>query len=309
MNRKYKDTLFVSLFRDPIRLRELYNALAKTDFGLDTPISINTLQNVLFMERRNDISFTIGDRIIVLVEHQATVNLNMPLRFLLYIARLYEKLVDNRAMYREKVISIPLPEFYVVYNGNKPQLDFQELKLSDAFMIPGSLKREAGGVNLDLTVKVININLGHSPEILKRCETLGMYAEFVERVKRELKPNMTKEEAKRALRKAIDYCIGKGILRGYLEEHSSEVRNMLLTDKWNWDDYAAVKEEELREELREELEEDLRKELEEDLRKELEASYQARIRQDREQDLEQIRQVLEQNRQLEEEVRRLRESR
>jgi hypothetical protein len=173
---------------------------------------------------------------------------------------------------------ILLPEFYVVYNGNKPQLDFQELKLSDAFM-------EVTGkpVNLDLTVKVININQGHSSAILNRCETLGMYAEFVELVKQEQKPNMTKEEAKKALRKVINCCIEKGILRGYLEEHSSEVRNMLLTE-WNWDDYVAVQKEELREEL---------------------AKYQEQSQRDQ----EQIRQVLEKNQQLEEEVRRLRESR
>jgi hypothetical protein len=208
MNKKYKDTVFVSLFRDPSRLRELYNALAGTNYGKDTPLSINTLQDVLFMERRNDISFTIGDRLVVLIEHQSTVNLNMPLRFLLYIARLYEKLVDNQAIYREASIPIPLPEFYVAYNGNKRQSDYRELKLSDAFIGKEGEKL----INLDLTVKVININRGHNPELFKRCETLGMYAEFVELVIAEQKPNLTREEAKGALRKVIDCCIAKGIL-------------------------------------------------------------------------------------------------
>jgi hypothetical protein len=46
MNRKYKDSMFVSLFRDEQRLRELYNALAGTRYGEDVEVSINTLQNV-----------------------------------------------------------------------------------------------------------------------------------------------------------------------------------------------------------------------------------------------------------------------
>jgi hypothetical protein len=286
--------VFVSLFRDPLRLRELYNALAGTNYGQDTPLSINTLQDVLFMERRNDISFTIGDKLVVLIEHQSTVNLNMPLRFLLYIARIYEKLIDNRSIYRESLVPIPLPEFYVAYNGNKPLPDYQELKLSDAFMTPDSQKREAGGINLDLSVKVLNVNRGHNPGILSRCKTLGMYAEFVELVKQRWKPNMGKEELKKTLKEVINYCIGKGILKGYLEEHSSEVRNMLLTDKWNWDDYVAVKQEEFEEELREELEEEFEKK-----REELEKKQEG-YKEQAQRDQERIRQ-------LEEEIRRLRE--
>jgi hypothetical protein len=120
MNKKYKDSLFVALFSDENRLRELYNALAGTNYGNDVDIAINTLQEVLFMERRNDISFTIGGKFVVLIEHQSTINLNMPLRCLLYIARVYEKLVENKALYRKKAVPIPFPEFYVLYNGAPP---------------------------------------------------------------------------------------------------------------------------------------------------------------------------------------------
>jgi hypothetical protein len=271
MNKKYKDNLFVALFSDKHLLRELYNALAGTHYGDDVDVSINTLQNVLFMERRNDISFTIGGKVVVLVEHQATVNLNMPLRFLLYIARVYEKLVKDLAIYREGRIPIPLPEFYVAYNGNRNLPDYQELKLSDAFMTVEGKKP----INLDLIVKVININHGHNPAILNQCTTLKGYAELVALVKKELRPNMSREEAKKVLQGVINYCIDKDILKDFLEEHSSEVRNMLYT-KWNWDDYVTVQKEELREEL--------------------EAQHQ-----------EQMQQVLEQNRQDQERIRLLEE--
>jgi hypothetical protein len=217
----------------------------------------------------------------------------MPLRCLIYIARVYEKLIDKKTIYREKLVPIPVPEFYVAYNGNKPQPDYREIRLSEAFMLKDI------PINLDLTVKVININRGHNPAILGQCDTLGMYAEFVDLVKKEQKPNMPKQKRDEALQKVINYCIGKGILKEYLEEHSSEVRNMLFT-KWNWDDYVAVKQEEAQEDLREELEAKYQDQIQQ---------AQERARQDQDQirqDREQIRQAQERARQLEEEIRRLR---
>jgi len=49
------------------------------------PVTINTLENVLFMELINDISFEIGGKLVVLIEHQSSVNQNMPLWLLMYI--------------------------------------------------------------------------------------------------------------------------------------------------------------------------------------------------------------------------------
>jgi hypothetical protein len=53
------------------------------------------LEGVLFKARMNDISFEIGDKLVVLIEHQSTINPNMPLRLLLYIGRVYEKILGD----------------------------------------------------------------------------------------------------------------------------------------------------------------------------------------------------------------------
>ena len=82
-NREYKATLFSELFSEPHRLRELYNAIADTDYGEETPVEINTLDDVFFNDLRNDVSFTIGGKFVVLLEHQSTINDNMPLRCLM----------------------------------------------------------------------------------------------------------------------------------------------------------------------------------------------------------------------------------
>ena len=136
-NRKYKDTLFAKLFSTAERLIELYNAIAGTSYGMDTPIVLNTLVGVFFNKMKNDVSFVIDGKFVVLVEHQSTINTNMPLRFLLYIARLYEKILDMSAMYREKLLKIPTLELIVLYNGTKPFPPEQTLRLSDAFIAQG----------------------------------------------------------------------------------------------------------------------------------------------------------------------------
>jgi hypothetical protein len=74
------------LFSDPAALRELYEALEDVTVDPAIPITINTLSGVFYMEQYNDISFTIGAKLVVLIEHQSTVNRNMPLRLLLYKA-------------------------------------------------------------------------------------------------------------------------------------------------------------------------------------------------------------------------------
>jgi hypothetical protein len=244
MNNQYKDSLFTRLFSNPASLRELYNAIAGASYGEQTPVSINTLSDVLFMERLNDVSFTIDNKLIVLIEHQSSINRNMPLRFLLYAARVYEKLLAPRALYQEKRLPLPRPEFIALYNGLSPLPQQEILRLSDAFIkVPGMGEKPA----LDLSVKVLNINLGRDGGILERCGTLEGYARFVAKV-RENQKDMGKEEA---LISAIKYCISGNILRGFLEEHASEVVNMLYTE-WNWDDAKAVWQEEAAETAREE---------------------------------------------------------
>ncbi|MDR1868950.1 MAG: hypothetical protein LBQ82_03085, partial [Treponema sp.] len=58
-NTKFKNSVFTLLFSDPALLRELYCALEGVSLPPDAPVSINTLDDVLFMDLINDISFEI----------------------------------------------------------------------------------------------------------------------------------------------------------------------------------------------------------------------------------------------------------
>jgi len=240
-NTKYKDSMFSYLFSNPDTLRELYCALEGITLPADVPVNINTLRDVLFMDMVNDISFEIGGKLVILIEHQSTINPNMALRLLMYIARVYEKIVGDKKIYSTQKILIPRPEFFVLYNGTPPYPDEKVLKLSDMFESVSELGLPEGSSALELIVKVININEGKNERIAKRCKTLAGYSAFIAKVR-----GYEKEGADRgdAIKKAAMYCRDHDILREFLDEgNASEVMNMLMTE-WNWDDALAVRYEE-----------------------------------------------------------------
>jgi hypothetical protein len=115
VNNQYKDSVFSLLFSDPNTLRELYGAIEGVTLDPSVPITINTLTNALYKARINDISFTIGNKLVILIEHQSTINPNMPLRLFLYLARIYEQHTGGKSLYKNELVKIPRPEFIVLY--------------------------------------------------------------------------------------------------------------------------------------------------------------------------------------------------
>ena len=240
-NVRHKDSVFSFLFGNETALRELYSAIIGRQLPPDTPIRINTLKNVLYMGQLNDLSFTVDGRLVVLIEHQSTINHNMPLRLFLYAARVYESIIDRKKLYSKNPLKIPAPEFIVLYNGEEPYPDYTELELSDLYtdasdirpdgMTPGNPVKPS----LELRVRVYNINDGRNPGLLEKSETLNGYSIFVGKVRQNGKI-MPREEAMNA---AVEYCVRNNILKSFLEKHSSEVFNMLLTE-WDNDEAVAV---------------------------------------------------------------------
>jgi hypothetical protein len=214
-NRKYKNSVFTKLFGTPEKALELYNAISGKNYPPNTKIKIVTLSDVLYMEQLNDISFVIDGKLVVLIEHQSSINENMPLRMLMYIAREYELLTNGRDLYKEHKIKIPTPEFVVLYNGEKEMGDFVEMKLSDSFELAQDFP------NLDLVVKVYNINKGRNAEMAAKSSSLSGYEEFIAAVRENQKSMSLKE----AIRVAIRSCVSSNILVEFLTEHGSEVED------------------------------------------------------------------------------------
>ena len=174
----------------------------------------------------------INGKLIVLVEHQSTVNENMPFRCLEYVTRIFEEIVPLKTRYAEKVFKIPNPDFYVVYVGKKELPKEQELRLSDAFY-------EKDGSKLELVVKLKNCSDSTMLPISGRCDILKEYCQFIEIVER----MYNKTFPKKSFKKAIETAISQGILADYLDRKSREVINMLCA-KYDYKMDIAVKQEE-----------------------------------------------------------------
>jgi hypothetical protein len=168
----------------------------------------------------------------------------MALRMLMYVGRVYEKIVKDDSIYTTKQITIPAPEFFVFYNGEAPYPDKKILKLSDLFEKSLASGLPWKDVNLELVVRVININEGRNAELARKCNALAQYSVFVGRMREYKKAGMSLEEA---ARKAVEYCLKNDILKEFLEKNATEVMGMLMTE-WNWDDALAVRFKEGREE-------------------------------------------------------------
>ncbi len=137
-NRKHKDSLFVDYFSKDRDWKQhflsLYNALHGTDLQVETTkLERVNLEQVLYMDYYNDIAIMVNDQFILMIEHQATINPNMPLRLLEYISRIYGNMVDSKAKFSDKLIPLAKPEFFVFYTGNQDLPPESYLYLSDAF--------------------------------------------------------------------------------------------------------------------------------------------------------------------------------
>ena len=223
-NKKYKNSVFVDLFYEDESADtndiSLYNALHEEKLPEDTSIKRFRVEDVLYMNFKNDMSFGVEDKVIVFGEHQSTINANMPLRSLLYIGRAYEQLVPVADRYKKNLVRIPTPEFYTFYNGKEEFLKEKTLCLSDAFkVIPSE------GVALELKVKVINIKPEKKHELLEKCKVLQEYALFMECIE---KHQAFGEED--AIERAIKECMEADILREYLKRKGSQVMNMLIAE-------------------------------------------------------------------------------
>lgn len=241
-NAQYRDSVFRSFFNEPRRLLSLCNAVLGTNYKNPDKLEINTLEGIFFDSRKNDISCSIDNQFLVLVEHQSSVNNNMPFRFLAFVTELLNKLVtDKRKLYKEQLIGFPSPKFFVLYNGNEFEPVEKIMRLSDAFGGDSS--------SLELIVMAFNINRGIDSPLLGNCSYLRDYSTLVGEVKDGLAKGLS---LRNAIIRAVKFCLDNGIMSDYLVEHSEEVFDMLALE-WNLDDAKQAWQEEAREQVIEDV--------------------------------------------------------
>ncbi len=223
MSQKYRDSFFRFYFLDKVRLLSLCNALTGEDSDNPEEIKINTLEETFFSKRKNDISCEYRGRQLILIEHQTTLNENMPLRFLLYYVKLLDKIYEKEfsgKLYAQKSIKLLRPEFYVLYNGFRAAAEYREMRLSDSF--------KEFTDSLELKVKFYNVNHPYNKNLIEKSESLEDYCVFVERVKFNKHLGMNDDEA---FYEAYKYCMStRTSMRKFLEEHEWELNSMIITE-------------------------------------------------------------------------------
>ena len=225
VNRKHKDRLFSFLFGSEANREwtlSLYNAVNGTSFTDPEEIQFTTIEDAIYMGMKNDLSFILC-YVMNIYEQQSTYSPNMPVRQLMYAGKLYDKYIqtNNLNIYGKKIVRLPAPKLIVFYNGAEEKED-TVLKLSDAF------REEAGTVesDIDVRVRMLNINYGKNRELMEGCGPLREYAWLVEKIRE----NREKMDIEAAVDKAIDEMPEEFVIRKFLIGNRAEVKDMCVTE-------------------------------------------------------------------------------
>lgn len=128
-NVQIHDTVFRDYFNDKIRLMSLCNAMLHTDCKQPSDIEINTLEGTFFSGIKNDISCLLHQSLVTIIEHQTSINANMPYRCLEYSHGLYQKITSNNRLkfYRARLVPLPRPYFATISCGQARRVCPQDI--------------------------------------------------------------------------------------------------------------------------------------------------------------------------------------
>ena len=247
-NRKHKDSLFVDYFSKDRDWKQhflsLYNALHGTNLQVETTkLERVNLEQVLYMDYYNDIAVMVNDQFILMIEHQSTINPNMPLRLLEYVTRIYGNKIDSKTKFSNQLIPLAKPEFFVFYTGTQDLPPESYLYLSDAFPKDAPENHLSDSeLTLELKVKVCKIKGEDPSQIVQNCPDLEQYVQFLKLIE-QAKATGQKQPLTRAIQEAVRH----NILKDYLERKGGETLS-ILTAEYDFDTAMAVKQEEAYEE-------------------------------------------------------------
>lgn len=261
VNREHKDRLFSFLFGEKGKKEwtlSLYNAVNGTGYTDADSIEFTTMEDVVYMGMKNDFSFLLC-RVMNVYEQQSTYNPNMPVRELMYAAKLYDKYIHRKRLniYGKKLVQLPVPRLVVFYNGTEGE-DDRILKLSDAFDPAG----DPGKADIEARVRMININYGKNEGLMAACRPLKEYAWLVDRIRRN-RESLGLEEA---VDEAITGMPGDFEIREFLIGHRAEVKDMCITEYNEAETLQMIREEGIEEGIKEGIKEGIEKGYDELLR-------------------------------------------
>ena len=224
INKTYKDSLFCYIFGNEENKEwtlSLYNAINNANVTDPNEVSIETIEKIIYLNRKNDVAFIIRDELNI-YEHQSTYNPNMPVREMIYTSMMFAKHIKKNNLYEygSTQLQLPVPQLITFYNG-VDDVEDRILRLSDSF--PEELRDKS---DIEVKVHLININCGRNQELKSKCRILDEYSIFVDKVRALSKNN----DIATAVDYAIDSLPDDSQLKKFLVVHRTEAQNMLITE-------------------------------------------------------------------------------
>ena len=212
--RTAKNSVFLDLFQDKKNLLELYKTLHPEDTDTtEDKLDIVTIDNVLTDNLYNDLGIMVGgNKLLLLLEAQASWTVNILIRILLYLAQSYHEYFErtSQSLYKSKKVKMPKPELYVIYTGNKGRKP-DIISLSKEFF---------DGADIDIEIKARVIYESDRNNIIN--EYIIFCKVFNEQVKAH---GMTKQ----AVTETIRICKDRNILKQYLSSKEVEVVTIMMS--------------------------------------------------------------------------------
>ncbi len=212
--RKIKDSVFTNLFQDKKYLLRLYKALHPEDSDVtEDDIKDITIKHILVDADYNDLGFSVGERLVILVESQSTWTLNIIIRALMYLIQTYHDFFKRtkQNLYGSKKVNMPKPELYVIFTGEKPKNPPDTISLSKDFF-------NGENIALDAEIKVLYQEDENS--------IIGQYIIFCKVYNEQRKKY---GQTKKAVTETIRICKDRNVLKEYLENKEQEVVDIMMT--------------------------------------------------------------------------------
>ena len=219
INTKANDAVFTDLFRRKEYVLQIYQTYHPDDNVTVDDITILTLDSRLLNQQYNDLAFMVRNKILFLFEEQTKWSVNIVIRMLMYLAEVWMKYIQINGLdlYQYSKLELPVPEFYVVYVGNRVNRPETLSLKNDIF--------DGVDVPVDLTVKMIYGKPRKGSNGHWDCESvLDQYVEFTHIRADQIAIHGRTEKA---ILETLRICIEQGVLKEYFIEERQEVINML----------------------------------------------------------------------------------
>ena len=212
--RTAKNSVFLDLFQDKKNLLKLYKTLHPEDAdATEDTLDIVTIDNVLTDNLYNDLGIMVGNnRLLLLLEAQASWTVNILIRVLLYLAQSYHEYFErtSQSLYKSKKVKMPKPELYVIFTGNKGRKP-DTISLSQEFF-------DSADIDIEIKAKVIYES--------DKDNIINEYIVFCKVFNEQIKEHgMTKQ----AVTETIRICKDRNVLKQYLSSKEAEVVTIMMS--------------------------------------------------------------------------------